>query len=70
MATAGLASGERFPDALVAGARLAAADGPLLLTRAASVPPAVAGYLRTHVSDRIVLFGGPQSIATGVDPRA
>jgi putative cell wall-binding protein len=66
----GLASGENFPDALTGGAYIARAGGPLLLTRRGSLPPSVRSYIVDHVHDVVVLFGGTNAIADGLDPVA
>lgn len=59
------ASGEKFADGVVAGAYAANADGPLLLTRHASLSQANKPYLeglRLQIS-KVFVFGGPDSIA-------
>jgi putative cell wall-binding protein len=60
---AGLASGEVFPDALAGGAHAAGRGGPLLLTRRSEVPPSVTTYLQAHVTNRLVVYGGPGAVA-------
>lgn len=61
-------SGETFPDALVASGWIANADGPLLLSRAASLSPVLADYLTESVDDgdQIVTFGGPGALSINV----
>jgi len=63
VAWAGLASGERFPDALVAGAHLGRVGGPLLLARAASIPTTVEAWLRQHVTTGVVVYGGSSAVS-------
>jgi putative cell wall-binding protein len=62
VAWAGLASGERFPDALVAAAHLGRLGGPLLLTPTASISVAVSAWLRTHVTGHVVVYGGTTAV--------
>lgn len=61
-------SGEAFPDALVASGFIANLDGPLLLTRATSLTPVTADYLKAHVGngDNVFTFGGPDSLRLAV----
>lgn len=54
-----LASGEGFPDALVAGPLAGSLDAPLLLARATTLPPAVAAELARLAPQRITVVGGP-----------
>lgn len=64
----GLASGQEFPDALSGGAHIASSDGALLLTRPASLPPAVEQYLLTQnarLSD-VALYGGTVAVSDNV----
>jgi outer membrane protein assembly factor BamB len=56
---AGLASGERFPDALVAGPHVGPLGGPLLLSQPTALPAGVGTYLADRVTGRVVLYGGP-----------
>lgn len=53
----GVATGENFPDALAAGARLGRLGGPLLLSPRASLPDSVKAV--AEAADRVELFGGP-----------
>jgi putative cell wall-binding protein len=65
----GIASGERFPDALAGGASVGLAGGPLLLSPADRLAPATDTYLRLN-RDSIalaVLFGGPQALSGAVE---
>lgn len=69
-----VASGENYPDGVVAGAFAANHDGPLVLTRNAYVPPVVADYIRTGYADAavngaytpVVVFGGEGSVSRAV----
>jgi YVTN family beta-propeller protein len=69
---AGIASGGAFPDALAAGAYMAAAGGPLLLTQPTGLPGSVASYLggidTTIVSADI--FGGSAAVSAAVQTAA
>lgn len=63
-ATAYIASGENFPDAL-SGAALAIRDhAPMLLLTRDGVPEATAAELRRRHPGEIVALGGPNSIST------
>lgn len=61
-------SGEGFADALVASGFIANLDGPLLLTRAASLTPVTADYIEANVAngDAVITFGGPDSLRLAV----
>jgi putative cell wall-binding protein len=61
-----LASGESFPDALAAGPVAAAGNGPVLLTRAASLPPQTATELDRLNPGRIVIAGGTAAVSQAV----
>jgi hypothetical protein len=63
---AGVASGESFPDALAGGTHIALQGGPLLLTLRDSLPAAVATYLATRATERVVVYGGTNAIAAAV----
>lgn len=66
VATAYVASGENFPDAL-AGAPIAGkTGGPMLLVRGTSIPPSVAAELTRLRPGRIVVLGGPATVAESV----
>jgi outer membrane protein assembly factor BamB len=60
---AGLASGERFPDALVAGPHVGPLGGPLLLSPPTTLPAGVGAYLADRVTGRVVLYGGASALA-------
>lgn len=64
----GVASGENFPDAMVAGGFMANSNGPVLLTQQASLNGFTAAYLssqRDWVNNAFV-FGGVAAVAPGV----
>jgi putative cell wall-binding protein len=64
----GVASGENFPDAMVAGGFMANSNGPLLLTRQADLPAVTSAYLssqRDWVNNAFV-FGGDLAVSPGV----
>lgn len=64
----GLAVGTAFPDALAAGARLAAMGSPLLLTQPDSLPSVTASYLAGAGSQltEIEVYGGTAAVSTTV----
>lgn len=69
-----VASGENYPDGVVAGAFAANHDGPLVLTRNNRVPAEVASYIRSGFADAavngrytpVVVFGGDNSVSRDV----
>ncbi len=64
--TAVVASGADFPDALAASGLAGVFEGPVLLTKATSVP---AGLIREIVRlgvDKIYVIGGPAAVSDGV----
>jgi cell wall-associated NlpC family hydrolase len=62
VATAYLATGESFPDAL-AGAAGAAGKGPILLVSGTSVPSTTAAELHRLAPKHLVVLGGQSSVA-------
>ena len=66
LASAYVATGANFPDALVGGAAAARAGSPVLLTRPGSLPPATQAELRRLAPGRIVVLGGPNAVGDGV----
>lgn len=64
-ATAVLASGATFPDALAASVPAAVAGWPVLLTERGALPDATAARLRDY--DRVVLVGGEQAVDRSVE---
>jgi hypothetical protein len=64
----GLATGEAFPDALAGGAHIGAKDGPLLLTRSASLPSVIATYLGANKGSitTVFVYGGATAVVPTV----
>lgn len=62
-----IASGEDYPDALVAAPSAAVGGNPLLLVRRDSVPDAVAEELQRLGPSRIVIVGGTAAISSSVE---
>lgn len=62
-----IATGQDFPDALVAGSAAGAADGPVLLTKADTLPEATAAELRRLEPGRIVVVGGTDAVSESVE---
>lgn len=54
----------RLPDALSGGAAVGLQDGVLVLTASTGLTPSTAAWLQLHSAeiDRVIVFGGPQSI--------
>ncbi|WP_185972333.1 cell wall-binding repeat-containing protein [Georgenia yuyongxinii] len=65
-----VASGEDFADAVVASGFIANQDGPLVLTKADSLPPATASYLASVASPEtatlVQVFGGEGAVSPEV----
>lgn len=61
-----VASGERFPDAVAAGAAGARVGAPVLLVQSNAVPPATSEALSTLDPDRVVVVGGEQAVSEAV----
>jgi cell wall-associated protease len=61
-----LASGEDFPDALAAGVLAHEVGGPVLLTRAGSLPPETADEISRLSPSEIIVVGGPGAVASSV----
>jgi len=61
-----LASGEQFPDSLVAGPLAYQLDAPILLTRMGVLPEATAAELGRLLPSRITIIGGPAAVAPSV----
>jgi putative cell wall-binding protein len=61
-----IASGEGYPDALVAAPAAAVTGSPLLLTRSTSLPAEVAQELQRLSPNRIVIVGGTAAISSSV----
>jgi putative cell wall-binding protein len=67
VATAFVASGAVFPDALSASAAAGAEGGPVLLVTRDSVPAVIAAELTRLRPQRIVVLGGTNTIGAGVE---
>lgn len=65
--TAALASGQDFPDAVVAGAWAAANDAPVLLTKAAETSPFTTVYLTANGNADVTVFGLTGAVTKGVE---
>lgn len=71
----GVASGQNFPDAVVASAFIANQDGPLFLTRTSELPAAtlkaLADASKLNVGDDVFVFGGTgvvtESVKTAIE---
>lgn len=61
-----IASGDNWPDALVAGAVAAGEGIPLLLTSRDTLPSATADALDQLAPDQVVVIGGPAAISPAV----
>lgn len=61
-----VATGDAFPDALSGGPAAAVGGGPLLLTRAATLPAPTAAELSRLRPGRIVVLGGPAVVSDAV----
>jgi len=66
-ATAFVATGADFPDALTGGPAAAKAGGPILLTQKDKLPAATTGELRRLKPRRIVVLGGTGVVSDAVE---
>ena len=66
-ATAYLASGEDFADALTAGPVAAGADVPVLLTKKADLPKAIAKHIQKASYEKITIVGGVNAVSKAVE---
>ncbi len=64
--TAVVASGANFPDALSAAGLAGAVEGPLLLVKPVSVPPAVFDTLDHFAISKVIVVGGDDVVAPAV----
>ncbi len=64
-----VATGVDFPDALAAAAVAAREDGPVVLTKRDSLPPAADRVLAALTPDRVVTVGGPAAVSDTVEHR-
>jgi hypothetical protein len=60
--SAGMASGETFPDALAGGRHAAAHGMPVLLTARQALPSAQATQVGDYRLDSVVVYGGPGAV--------
>jgi putative cell wall binding repeat protein len=70
-ASAGVASGATYADALAGGVDAVRNGGPLLLTDPHGLPEVVSDYLRTNAAtiDAVDVYGGSFSVADSVLPQ-
>ncbi|MCE0486113.1 cell wall-binding repeat-containing protein [Ornithinimicrobium sediminis] len=66
VATAYVATGENFPDALAGGALAAHRDSPVLLVRRTSLPATVREELVRLQPRQVVVLGGPSAVSDAV----
>lgn len=66
VASAFVATGRNFPDALSAGPAAVLADGPVLLTETNSLPQATRDELARLAPQRIFVLGGSAAVSDGV----
>jgi len=66
LATAYVATGLTFPDALVGGAAAARAGSPVLLTKPNGLPGSTEAELKRLAPTRIVVLGGTSAVGDGV----
>ncbi len=62
-----IATGENWPDALGGAALAGAKGGPILLTRAASLPPVVLAEIRRLGADEAIILGGDGAVSAAVE---
>ena len=62
----GIATGENFPDALVAAADTRRRDGPLVLTRSDTLPTVIDSFIQRWNPDFITIYGGPGAVSDSV----
>jgi putative cell wall-binding protein len=61
-----LTTGEKFPDALSAGARAGYRNDPVLLTRKGKLPSSTITQLKRIRPSRVYIVGGPESVSYAV----
>jgi len=66
-ATVVIATGENWPDALGGAALAGAKGGPILLTRAASLPPVVLAEIRRLGASEAIILGGESAVSPAVE---
>jgi len=62
-----IATGENWPDALGGAALAGAKGGPILLTRAASLPPTVLAEIRRLGASEAIILGGEGAVSPAVE---
>ena len=62
-----LATGNDFPDALGGSALAGAVDGPILLTRGATIEPAVLAEIARLGADEVYILGGTGAVPAAVE---
>lgn len=62
-----VATGEKFPDALAASPLAGCVKGPILLTRARSLPSGLASEIRRLGATKAIIVGGPGSVFPSVE---
>ncbi|WP_322133886.1 cell wall-binding repeat-containing protein [Antiquaquibacter oligotrophicus] len=67
VATAYVATGSSFPDALSGAAPAGSSGAPVLLVKTTSIPASVAAELERLAPSDIVVLGGTASVSTGVE---
>lgn len=66
-ATVVIATGENWPDALGGAALAGAKGGPILLTRAAALPPTVLAEIRRLGASEAIILGGAGAVLPAVE---
>lgn len=66
-ATVVIATGENWPDALGGAALAGAKGGPILLTRAGSLPPVVLAEIRRLGASEAIILGGEGAVSPAVE---
>ncbi|WP_348788371.1 cell wall-binding repeat-containing protein [Leifsonia sp. NPDC080035] len=62
-----IASGENFPDALVAGPAAAAEGGPVLLTKPTTLPTVIGTEVQRLNPGKVIIVGGTGAVSAGVE---
>jgi|GEM_PF-1452317 len=66
LSTAVVASGQNYPDALAGSFLAGVVNGPILLTRASTLPTVTADELRRLAPDRVIVLGGAGAVSDDV----
>lgn len=67
VSVANVVSGQKFPDALSAGALAGGADAPVVLVRPDSIPSATRAALAHLSPKKIVIVGGPATVSASME---